>query len=372
MFQESVRRFMDKEIVPNIEKWDEEHGIPRSVWKKMGDQGFLNPCITEEYGGTGADFSYSIVVQEELAYSTCMSLATGIGVHSDIVTPYVAKLASEELKDEILPGCFTGDTILAIGMTEPNAGSDLANLSTKAEKKGNDYVINGQKTFISNGINCDWVVLAVRTDAAVQPAYRGVSLILVPSSAPGFTKGRRLNKMGLYAQDTAELIFEDCRVPLTNIMGEEGKGFKYLMQNLQRERLLSCIGAPVIAKRMLEMTIEYAKSRMAFGKPISSFQFNSFRIAEMATEVELGHTYVDSLIGDYLSGNDITMRVSMGKWWLTEMINRVANQCVQLHGGYGYMEEYSICRLYRDLRCQTIAAGSTEIMKHIIAGALDL
>jgi acyl-CoA dehydrogenase len=228
MFKESVRRFMDKEIVPNIEKWDEEHCIPRSVWKKMGDHGFLNPCIPEEYGGTGADYTYSIVVQEELAHSTCMSMATGIGVHSDIVTPYITKLASEKLKQKILPGCFTGDIILAIGMTEPNAGSDLANLRTTSIKDGNDYIINGQKTFISNGINCDWVVVAVRTDLMAKPAHRGGSLVLVPSDAPGFTKGRRLNKMGINAQDTAELIFEDCRVPRTNLMGEEGKGFKYL------------------------------------------------------------------------------------------------------------------------------------------------
>ncbi len=372
IFQESVRRFMDREVVPNIERWDEERNVPRSVWQKMGEQGFLAPWIPEEYGGSGTDFTYSVVVQEEVARSTCTSLSTGIRVHADIVAPYVYKLANEELKREILPGCVTGDVIMAIGMTEPDAGSDLAFLRTTALKDGNDYVVNGQKTFISNGINCDWVVVAVRTDPKAEPAHRGVSLVLVRAGTPGFSKGRKLNKMGLHSQDTGELIFEDCRIPQSNLLGQEGKGFRYLMENLQQERLVACIGSPMIAQRMLEMTIEYAKSRKVFGKPVSSHQYNSFKIAEMATEIELGKTYVDSLIEDHLAGKDITLRVSMGKWWLTEMINRVAYQCVQLHGGYGYMEEYPICRLYRDVRMQTIAAGTSEIMKRIIAGTLEL
>ncbi len=372
IFQESVRKFFDREVVPNIEKWDEERDIPRSVWRKMGEQGFLCPWMPEEYGGAGADYTYSLIVVEELYRSTCASLAVGVQVHSDIVTPYVYKLAGDDLKQRILPGCASGDVIMAIGMTEPNAGSDLAVLKTSAVKDGGDYVINGSKTFISNGINCDWAVVAVRTDLKAEPAHRGVSLVLVPAGQPGFTKGKKLNKMGIHAQDTGELIFEDCRVPQGYLLGQEGRGFNHLMENLQFERLSACIGMPAIAARMLELTIEYAKSRMVFGKPVSSHQYNSFRIAEMATEVELGKTFVDSLIEDHLQGKDITLRVSMGKWWLTEMANRIAYECVQLHGGYGFMDEYPISRLYRDLRMQTFGAGTTEIMKRIIAGMLEL
>jgi acyl-CoA dehydrogenase len=372
IFQESLRRFLEKEVIPNIEAWDEERNIPRSIWKKMGDQGFLCSWLPDEYGGSGTDFTYSMVFQEEVARSTCTSLSAGVMVHADIVVPYVYKYAGEELKKKILPGCVTGDLIMAVGMTEPDCGSDLAALKTTAIRDGDDYVINGQKTFISNGIYCDWVVLAVKTDPKAEPSYKGVSLVLVPTGTRGFSKGRKLNKMGLHAQDTSELIFEDCRIPRSHLMGEEGKGFRYLMENLQQERLVSCIGAPVTAQRILDMTIEYARSRMVFGKAVSSHQYNAFRIAEMATEIELGRTFLESLIQDYLEGQDITLRVSMGKWWLNEMLNRIAYQCVQLHGGYGYMEEYPVCRLYRDVRMQTIAAGTSEIMKRIIAGMLEL
>ena len=372
IFQDSARKFMEKEVVPNIEHWDEEGAIPRELWRKMGENGFLCSWMPEEYGGSGTDFSYSVVVDEEMARTTCTSLTTGVRVHSIIVAPYVLKLANEELKKQILPGCVSGDVIMAVGMTEPGCGSDLAQLKTTALKDGNDYVINGQKTFISNGINCDWVVLAVRTDPKAEPAHKGVSLILVPAGTPGFSKGRRLNKMGIHAQDTSELIFEDCRVPQSYLMGQEGRGFKYLMEELQRERLSAVLGAPVLAQRMLEMTLEYTKSRMVFGKPVSSHQYNAFKLAEMATEVELARTLVDSLIEDFLEGKDITMRVSMCKWWATEMVNRLAYQCVQLHGGYGFMEEYPICRIYRDVRMQTITAGTSEIMKRIIAGMLGV
>jgi len=370
IFQETARRFMEKEVVPNIEKWDEEALIPRELWRKMGEQGLLCTWLPEEYGGAGADFSYSIIVDEEIARSTCSGLTTGVRVHALIVAPYVMKFASEELKKRILPGCATGDIIMAVGMTEPGCGSDLAQIRTTAIKDGNDYVINGQKTFISNGIHSDWVVLAVKTDPKVQPAYKGVSLVLVPAGTPGFAKGRKLHKMGVHSQDTSELIFEDCRVPRSYLMGQEGKGFKYLMEELQRERLSACLSAPVLGSRMLEMTLAYTRSRMVFGKSVADHQYNAFKLAEMATEVELARTFVDSLIEDFLEGKDITMRVSMCKWWVTEMLNRVAYQCVQLHGGYGFMEEYPISRLYRDVRMQTITAGTSEIMKRIIAGML--
>jgi len=372
IFQQSIRRFVEKEIVPNTDRWEEERGIPRELWRKMGAQGFLCPCLPEEYGGSGVDFGYSVIIQEELARSTCTGISTGVRVHADIVVPYVVQNGTADQKQMILPGCTTGEIILAIGMTEPDCGSDLASLRTTALKHEDDYVINGQKTFISNGIHCDWIVLAVRTDPHAQPAHKGVSLLLVPADAPGFIKGRKLRKMGMHSQDTAELIFEDCRVPQHYRLGDEGKGFQILMENLQQERLVICIGAITIAEKMLEITLEYARSRTAFGKPISSFQHNTFTLVEMATEIELGRTFVESLLEDHLEGKDITRRVSMGKWWLTDMVNRVAYDCLQLHGGYGYMEEYLICRLYRDVRVQTIVGGTNEIMKRILGKMMKL
>ena len=372
IFQESLARFLEKEVVPHIDEWEEERMIPREIWHKLGAQGYLCPCLPEEYGGSGVDFSYAVVVGEELSRSTATSLASGVRVHADIVVPYVVESGTPEQKKEILPGCTTGDIIMAIGMTEPGCGSDLAALRTTAIRDGDDYVINGQKTFITNGINCDWVVLAVKTDPQAQPVHKGVSLVLVPADAKGFSKGRKLNKMGLHAQDTAELIFEDCRVPRRNLLGEEGDGFHILMRNLQQERLVACVGGVVLSEKMLETTIDYAKNRTAFGKPISSFQHNSFKLVEMATEIEMGRTFLESLLEDHMEGKDITRRVSMCKWWVTEMANRVAYDCLQLHGGYGYMEEYVICRLYRDLRASTITAGSTEIMKRILARIMKL
>jgi acyl-CoA dehydrogenase len=372
IFQESVRRFTEKEIVPYIDEWEEARQVPRALWHKMGEQGFLCPCLPEEYGGSGVDFGYSIIVQEELSRSTCSGISTGVRVHADIVVPYVQHSGTPEQKEMILPGCTTGEVIMAVGMTEPDCGSDLASLRTTALKAGGDYVINGSKTFISNGISCDWVVLAVRTDPKVTPSHKGVSLVLVPADAPGFSKGRKLRKMGMHSQDTAELIFEDCRIPQRNLLGEEGKGFQILMRNLQQERLVVCIGTMVIAEKLLETTLEYTRSRKAFGNPLSSFQHNTFKLVEMATEIEIGRTFLESLIEDHLADEDITRRVSMGKWWLTDLANRVANQCVQLHGGYGYMEEYLVCRLYRDVRSQTIVAGTNEIMKRILGKMMKL
>jgi len=372
IFQESLRRFVDREIVPHIDQWEEERLVPREVWRSLGAQGFLCPCLPEEYGGSGVDFSYSVLVQEELTRSTCSGISTGVRVHADIVAPYILEEGTEEQKQAILPGCTTGDVILAIGMTEPDCGSDLASIRTTALKDGGDYVINGQKTFISNGIQCDWVVLAARTDPEASPSHRGISLILVPADAPGFTKGRKLNKMGMHSQDTAELIFEDCRVPQSHLLGEEGMGFRILMKNLQQERLVVCIGAITIAEKILEVTLDYTRTRKVFGRPVASFQHNAFKLVEMATEIEIGRTFVDSLIEDHLQGLDITRRVSMGKWWLTDLANRAAYHGVQLHGGYGYMEEYLICRLYRDVRVQTIVAGTNEIMKRILARMMRL
>jgi acyl-CoA dehydrogenase len=269
-----------------------------------------------------------------------------------------------------LPGCVSGDIITAIAMTEPDTGSDLAAIKTSAVRDGDAYILNGQKTFISNGIHADLVIVAAKTD--VHAGAKGVSLICVEEGTPGFTRGRNLKKMGWHSQDTSELIFEDCRVPVANLLGKEGKGFFYMMEKLQGERLVACIMAQSLAEAMLDMTIKYCKERKIFGQPVSSFQHNTFKIVEMATEIEMGRTFMDSLIADFIAGKDIVKRVSMGKAWIPEMANRVAYHCVQLHGGYGYMEEYPICRYARDARVVPIFAGSTEVMKVIVGRMMGL
>jgi acyl-CoA dehydrogenase len=372
LFQESLRRFVKKEILPNIEQWEEDGIVPRELWRKLGAQGYLCPNLPAEYGGSGVDFSFALIVEEELGRSTCSGIASGVRVHADIAAPYVEGFGTPHLKEEILPGCTTGDIILSVGMTEPGCGSDLAALRTTARLDGEDYIINGQKTLISNALNCDFTVLAVRTDPDAQPRHRGISLILVPADAPGFTKGKKLRKMGLHSQDTGELFFNNCRVPRRYLLGEEGQGFKILMKNLQLERLVIAIGGIIYAEKILELTLDYTKDRTVFGKPISSFQHNAFKIVEMATEIELGRTFLETVIEEYIDGEDITRRVSMAKWWITEMANRVAYHCVQLHGGYGYMEEYAVSRLCRDVRSTTIGGGPTEIMKRILAQMMKL
>lgn len=369
IFRASFRKFVEREIVPHIPQWEEERMIPREAWAKMGASGFLCPWLPEEYGGSGADFLYSVVIAEELARAGAVSLMAPL--HSDIIAPYLHRLGTEAQKRRWLPKCASGEIVLAIAMSEPNAGSDLAALATRAERDGDAYVVNGSKTFISNGIQTDLVVVACRTDRNARGS-RGISLLCVERGTPGFSRGRKLEKMGLHAQDTAELIFEDCRVPAGNLLGEENKGFHYLMEHLQQERLLVTIMAQAMAEAMLDMTIAYAGERKAFGQPIGSFQHNAFKIVEMATEVRLGRTFLDRLVDRHADGEDIVTDVSMAKAWTAEMANRVAYQCVQLHGGYGYMEEYPICRFSRDVRPIAIFAGTTEIMKLIVARKMDL
>ena len=315
----------------------------------------------------GADFLYSAIISEELARA---GVVISVGLHSDVVAPYIYNFGTEEQKEKWLPGCVTGDTLLAVAMTEPNAGSDLQAIKTTAIKDGDEYVINGQKTFISNGIVGDLFVVVCKTDPKAVPAWKGVSLIVVENGTPGFIKGRKLKKMGLHTQDTAELFFENCRVPVSNLLGQEGKGFTYLMHKLQEERLVTAICSQAAAETILQDAMDYAKTRQAFGKPIGNFQYNAFKIAEMATEVELGRNFVDNLISDFCQDKDIVTKVSMAKWWITEMVNRVAYNCLQLYGGYGYMEEYPISRHYRNARIKTILAGTTEMMKMVIARKL--
>lgn len=370
MFRNTLRKFLEKEAVPYFEQWEQDRLVPRSFWKKMADQGYLCPNVDEEYGGAGADWGYSVVVLEEL--ERVGTGLTGIGLHNDIVVPYITAFGTEEQKQRWLPGCVNGDIITAIAMTEPGAGSDLANIRTTAVRVGDHYVLNGQKTFITNGIHSDLVMVACKTDPKAVPAHKGVSLIFVERGTPGFSRGRKLDKIGLHSQDTAELIFEDCRVPVENLLGQEGKGFYYMMDKLQQERLVVAIGAVAGAEEVLRMTIGYVKSREAFGQPISKFQNTQFKIAEMATEIEVSRAFVDQLIADHIAGKEVVTKVSMAKWWTTEMTKRIVSQCLQLHGGYGYMEEYPVARRYRDTPVAAIYAGSNEIMKTIIAKNMGL
>ncbi|WP_243292452.1 acyl-CoA dehydrogenase family protein [Bacillus sp. FJAT-47783] len=370
IFRSSLRKFLQKEAVPFYDQWEEERIIPRSFWSKLGEQGFLCPWVEEKYGGLGVDFAYSVILNEEL--ERVGSSLIGIGLHNDIVVPYLNSFGSEEQKKRWLPDCINGKIITAIAMTEPGTGSDLANIKTKAQKEGDYYILNGEKTFITNGIHADLVIVACKTDVNANPPHKGISLVAVERDTPGFKRGKKLNKVGLHAQDTAELIFEDAKVPARNLIGEEGKGFYYLMDKLQQERLVVAISAVVAAEEMLKSTIDFVKERKAFGKRISDFQATKFKIAEMATKVKIGRTFLDNLIMDHMEGKEIVTQVSMGKWWLTDMAKRIASQCMQLHGGYGYMEEYAIARRYRDTPVAAIYAGTNEIMKTIIAKNIGL
>lgn len=369
IFRESFRRFIAREVVPHLDHWEAQGMVDRDIWRKLGEAGFLCPWLPEDYGGCGADFRCSVIITEELAKAGATSLMAPL--HSDIVAPYLYDLGTETQKQRWLPGAASGDIVLAVAMTEPDAGSDLAALRTRAQRDGEAFLINGQKTFISNGILADLVIVACRTGPP-DSGSRGLSLIVVERDTPGFHRGRKLHKMGLHGQDTAELIFEDCRVPAENLLGEIDRGFAYLMTHLQQERLVACIMAQAMAEAMLDLTVAYCRQRKAFGKPIAAFQHNTFKLVDMATEVTLGRTFLDSLIQRHMAGADIVMEVSMGKAWIAEMANRVAYTCVQLHGGYGYMEEYPICRFYRDVRPIPIFAGTTEVMKLIVARRMGL
>lgn len=370
MYRDSLRKFLEKEAAPYFEQWEEDRIVPRSFWNKLGENGFLCPSVSEEYGGVGGDFGFTVILSEETGRIGA-GLA-GPGTHSSIIVPYIESFGTEAQKHKYLPGCVSGEIITAIAMTEPGTGSDLANIQTTAVKVDDHYIINGQKTFITNGILSDLVIVACKTDPKANPAHKGVSLILVERGTPGFSRGRKLKKVGMHAQDTAELIFEDVRVPVSNLLGEEGKGFQYLMAKLQQERLMAAIGGQLAAESMLNITVDYVKQRKAFGQPISKFQNTQFTLAEIATEVELGRTFIDQLIMKHMKHDDIVTEVSMAKWWLTEMARKNSAKCMQLHGGYGYMEEYTIARRYRDIAVAPIFAGTSEIMKTIIAKRMGL
>lgn len=366
MFREALQKMLRKEAYPYYEKWEEERNIPRDFWLKLGENGFLLPWVEEQYGGLGLDFSYSMILTEELE-RVGVGLASGICLHSDIVSPYIEAYGTAQQKQKWLPKSVTGEYISAIAMTEPGAGSDLAGIKTTARKEGDHYILNGEKTFITNGNHADYVIVVCKTDPHAQPAYRGISLLIVENGMPGFTRGKKLNKIGMHSGDTAELIFEDVKVPAENLLGEEGKGFYYLMEKLQQERLVVALQVQIEAEVMLQLTIDYVKERKAFGSRIADFQNTQFKLAEMATEIDMGRNYVNTLTEKHMHGEDIVKEVSMAKWWISEMAKRVAAECLQLHGGYGYMEEYEIARRYRDISVTSIYAGTTEIMKSIIA-----
>ncbi|HEY9582456.1 MAG TPA: acyl-CoA dehydrogenase family protein [Savagea sp.] len=366
MFREALRKMLEKEAYPYFEQWEADRDIPREFWLKLGENGFLLPWVEEQYGGLGLDFSYSVILTEELE-RVGAGLASGISLHSDIVSPYISAYGTEEQKQRWLPKSVTGELISAVAMTEPGTGSDLAAVRTTARREGDYYILNGEKTFITNGLHADYVVVVCKTDPQAEPAYRGISLLVVEEGMPGFKRGKKLNKIGMHSADTAELIFEDVKVPVENLLGEEGKGFYYLMEKLQQERLVVALEVQVEAEVMLELTIDYVKERKAFGSRIADFQNTQFKLAEMATEIDMGRVYLDRVIERHLNGEAIVKEVSMAKWWISEMAKRVAGECLQLHGGYGYMEEYEIARRYRDIPVPAIYAGTTEVMKMIIA-----
>lgn len=370
IFRDAFRRYVQDQIAPHIAEWDDQGLVPRQTWLALGEQGYLCPWLEEAYGGSNADFGYSVIIIEEIARAGALSFM--VGLHSDIVAPYLDTFGSPEQKQRWLPGAASGQCILAVAMTEPDAGSDLQAMRATAVKDGNHYVLNGSKTFISNGRSCDLVIVAAKTDTQADPARGGISLLAVEDGTPGFLKGKSLKKMGLHGQDTCEMVFTDCRVPAVNLLGQEGRGFAHLMEKLQQERLVCAVMSQAAAEAMLKWTLDYCRERRVFGRPVGQHQHNAFKLAEMATEVELGRAFLEELIQDHMAGRDIVSKVSMAKWWISEMANRVAYHGVQLHGGYGYMEEYPICRAYRDVRVHTIFAGTTEVMKSIIARRLGL
>ncbi|MFD1083870.1 acyl-CoA dehydrogenase family protein [Micromonospora andamanensis] len=367
-FRELCRTFLNREAVPHHERWEADGIVDREVWRKAGAAGLLGMDVDPEYGGGGQqDFRYNAVLVEEIVNSGCSGL--GFGLHNDVVAPYLTELTTEEQRKRWLPRFCSGDLVTAIAMSEPGAGSDLAGVRTTAVRDGDSLVLNGQKTFITNGELADLVIVVART---ADEGAHGVSLVAVETGTDGFTRGRRLAKVGLKANDTAELFFDDCRVPATNLIGTENHGFYHLMANLPRERLSIAVAAVAAAERLLALTLDYARTREAFGRPIGKFQHNRFLLAELDTEVTIARTFVNHCVAEFNAGRLSVTDAAKAKWWTTELQNRVADRCVQLHGGYGFMAEYPVARAWLDSRVQTIYGGTTEIMKEIIGRGLGL
>ena len=371
LFRQTARAFVEKEITPNHEAWEREGIVPRELFLAAGAQGLLCWEAPEEYGGSGTtDFRYNLILAEEIQYAGVSGSGLGITLHNDICLPYVLSLGTDEQKASWLPGMCSGEAMTAIAMTEPGIGSDLASMRTSAVRDGDTYLVNGSKTFITNGINSDLVITPVKTDPSQR--HKGMSLMVIERGMPGFERGRNLEKLGLHAQDTAELFFTDVRVPVENLLGQEGAGFVHLVHNLPQERLSIAMSGVAAAAQAVRWTLDYVKEREAFGQPVGSFQNSRFALAEMHTEVEIATVYLDRCV-EALNADELTAEeAAAAKWWCTELQKRTVDRCLQLFGGYGYMLEYPIARAYVDARIQTIYGGTTEIMKEIIGRSLGL
>jgi alkylation response protein AidB-like acyl-CoA dehydrogenase len=370
-FRDMARAFVAKEVEPHHAQWERDGIVSRDVWLAAGRQGLLGIDVDERYGGGGnPDYRYYLIFNEELARAR--SHGPAFAVHNDINGAYLNRLCTDEQKQRWLPGYCSGEIITAIAMTEPGAGSDLQGIKTTAIADGDHYVLNGQKTFISNGILADLVIVVARTDPDPEAGHQGISLIVVERGTEGFERGRNLEKIGMHAQDTAELFFNDARVPRANLLGAEGEGFIQLIHNLPRERVSIGATSLAAAERAFEETLDYCKQREAFGRPIGKFQHNRFTLAEMATELTVARAFTDRCVMEHVDGNLSIEQAAMLKWWDTELCNRVIDRCVQLYGGYGYMSEFPIAKAFVDSRIQTIFGGTTEIMKEIIGRGLGL
>ena len=370
IFRESVEHFVDSQILPFHAQWSEAGKVDKAMFRAAGAQGLLGMAIPESFGGGGVDdFRYNAVIDEAVTASGAAASGVCITLHNDVCIPYFLAYASDEQRVRWFPGLVTGDLMTAIAMTEPGTGSDLAAIATSAVADGDDYIVNGSKTFITSGVNADLVIIVARTGP---DPHAGLTLLVVEDGMDGFEKGRNLDKMGMHAQDTAEMFFSDVRVPVANRLGAEGTGFQQLIGNLPQERLSIAVGAVAAAEAALALTIEYAKERTAFGRPIGRFQHNRFVLAELKTEVDIGRVFVDRLLADHIAGTLTIEQAAEAKWWTTEMLKRVVDAGVQMHGGYGYMMEYPIAHAYLDARVQRIYGGTTEIMKEIIGRGMGL
>ena len=371
LFRATARGFVERRIVPHHDAWEADGIVPRDLFVEAGKLGLLCMGAPEQYGGGGVDdFRYNVVLSEELQRAGVAGSGLGLTLHNDICLPYFLHLTTDEQKARWLPGICSGELITAVAMTEPAMGSDLASMTTSAIRDGDTYVVNGSKTFITNGINADLVITAVKTDPSER--HKGMSLLVLERGMAGFDRGRNLDKVGLHAQDTAELFFRDVVVPAANLLGGEGQGFLNLVRNLPQERLSIAVSAQAAARQALAWTLAYCQERHAFGQPIGSFQNSRFWLAEMHTEVEVTQTFVDRCIDELNAGTLTAEEAAMAKWWATELQKRTVDRCVQLHGGYGYMLEYPIARAYVDARIQTIYGGTTEIMKEIIGRSMGV
>ena len=365
LFRDSVRKFLETEVEPHYDEWEREEIWPREVWHKLGNNGLLCVDMPEEYGGYGAPFEFSCVVVEEISRAGYGALASGVSVHSDIVAPYILNLGTQEQRQRFLPKMATGECVGAIGMSEPAAGSDLQGIRTTAKKNGDGYVINGQKTFITNGQHCDVVVLATKTDP--KEGARGMTLFTFDCHLDGFKRGRNLEKIGLHSGDTSELFFDNVRVSTADVLGGEGQGFANLMNELPRERLILGIGCVAAADGIFDLTVEYVSERKAFGEAVSSFQNTRYKLADIKTEIELNRALAEKYVDKFQQDELTPAEASLCKLAASEMHGRIADQCLQLFGGYGYMREYKISRFYLDARIQRIYGGTSEIMKELIA-----